>query len=331
LILKTIKSKLSKINSNWNEYYFIKEFFQKKINFTDEVKTNYYGDLNNYLHDTLDLVKPFNKIKSDKDYISQTIVLLQVIYTQQDLIDELLYIFKLQKSTKEDKNPNRDIRNELIGHPISRDKKDNNKLKSSILFDIRNKDENYISYAKYSMRKSELKTYSVQEIIESHKNFLNKYLDKILIKIEKEITEHQKQIEKVFEIPLINQFEYIDKIDKELLSSISYIFEKESLKYYYRNMRKHRRYLYCLKQYKRTLKSVIKKQEDKTKYYSLIEIYDREQLQKKDTVFTIDFYIEKYKGNELVLKELKNMKLNTDNDIEYYASLNFLWENEKTY
>ncbi|MDD2640286.1 MAG: hypothetical protein PHS65_04765, partial [Arcobacteraceae bacterium] len=242
-----------------------------------------------------------------------------------------LYIFKLQKSTKEDKNPNRDIRNELIGHPISRDKKDNNKLKSSILFDIRNKDENYISYAKYSMRKSELKTYSVQEIIESHKNFLNKYLDKILIKIEKEITEHQKQIEKVFEIPLINQFEYIDKIDKELLSSISYIFEKESLKYYYRNMRKHRRYLYCLKQYKRTLKSVIKKQEDKTKYYSLIEIYDREQLQKKDTVFTIDFYIEKYKGNELVLKELKNMKLNTDNDIEYYASLNFLWENEKTY
>jgi hypothetical protein len=86
-----------------------------------------------------------------------------------------------------------------------------------------------------------------------------------------------------------------------------------------------------LKQYKRTLKSVIKKQEDKTKYYSLIEIYDREQLQKKDTVFTIDFYIEKYKGNELVLKELKNMKLNTDNDIEYYASLNFLWENEKTY
>ena len=327
--MKKIKYKLTKINSHWNKYYFIKEFFQKNINFTDEVKTNYYGDLNNYFHDTLVLVKPFEKIKSEKDYISQIIVLLQVIYTQQDLIDELLYIFKIQNSTKEDKNPNRNIRNELVGHPISRDKNDNNKLKSSILFDIRNEDENYISYAKYSMIKSELKKYSVQEIIENHKIFLNKYLDKILEKIEKEIKEYQKQIKKVFEIPLLNQFDYIDKIDKELLSSLSCIFEKDSLKYYYQNMRKHRRYLYCLKQYKRALKSVIKNEEDKTKYYSLIEIYDREQLQKKDKVFTIDFYTKKYKDNEVVLKELKNMELNFYNDAEYYASLNFLSENEK--
>ncbi|MCG3684250.1 hypothetical protein [Aliarcobacter butzleri] len=329
--MNIIKSKLTKINSNWNEYYFIKEFFQKKINFTDEVKTNYYGDLNNYFYDTLTFVKPFKKIKSDTDYISQIIVLLQVIYTQQDLIDELLYIFKLQKSTNEDKNPNRDIRNELIGHPISRNKKDNNKLKSSILFDITNKNENYIFYAKYSMRKSELKKYSVQKIIENHKNFLNKYLDKILNKMEKEIKEYKKTIEKVFNIPLINQFEYIDRIDKELLSSISYIFEKESLKYYYGNMRKHRRYLYCLKQYKKALKSIITKEEDKTKYYSFIEIYDQEQLQKKDKIFTIDFYIKKYKDNKLILNELKNMKQNISNNTEYYASLNFLCENEKKF
>jgi hypothetical protein len=329
--MNRIKSKLTKINSHWNEYYFIKEFFQKKINFTDEVKTNYYGDLNNYLHDTLDLVKPFKKIKSDKDYISQMIILLQVIYTQQDLIDELLYIFKLQKSTNKDKNPNRDIRNELIGHPISRDKRDNNKLKSSILFDIVNKDENYISYAKYSMRKSELKKYSVQEIIENHKIFLNKYLDEILEKIEREIKEYQKQIEKVFKIPFVKQFDYLEKIDKNLLSSISYIFEKDSLKYYYQNMRKHRRYLYCLKQYKRVLKSMIKKEEDKTKYYSLIEVYDREQLQKKDKIFTIDFYIKKYKNNRVILNELENMKLYIDFNKEYYASLNFLCENENKF
>lgn len=322
--MKTIKSKLTKINFHWNKYYFIKEFFQEKINFTDEVKTNYYGDLNNYLHDTLDLVKLFKKIKSDKDYISQIIVLLQVIYTQQDLIDELLYIFKLQNSTKEDKNPNRDIRNELIGHPISRDKKNNNKLKSSILFDIVNKDENFISYAKYSMRKSELKKYSVQEIIENHKIFLNKYLDKILNKIEKEIKEYQNQIKKVFEIPLLNQFDYIDKIDKELLSSLSCIFEKDSLKYYYQNMRKHRRYLYCLKQYKRTLKFVIKNEEDKTQYYSLIQHYFIEQLQKKDTHFTIDKIIRIYQDNPIILNELRNMELNFYNDAEYYASLNFL-------
>lgn len=327
--MNIIKAKLTKINRYWNEYYFIKEFFQKKINFTDEVKTNYYGDLNNYFHDTLDLIKPFEKIKSSQDYISQTIVLMQVIYTHQDLIEELSTIFNLQKPTKEDKNPNRDIRNELIGHPISRDKRNNNKLRSSILFDIRNEDENYISYAKYSMRKSELKKYSVHEIIENHKIFLNNYLDKILNKVEKEIMEYQKQIKKVFEIPFIKQFDYIDKIDKELLSSISYIFEKDSLKYYYQNMRKHRRYLYCLKQYKRALKSVIRNEEDKTKYYSLIEIYDYEQLYKKDTHFTIDKISKIYQDKPIVLNELKNMQLNINNDAEYYASLNFLSENER--
>lgn len=149
--------------------------------------------------------------------------------------------------------------------------------------------------------------------------------------MEKEIKEYKKTIEKVFNIPLINQFEYIDRIDKELLSSISYIFEKESLKYYYGNMRKHRRYLYCLKQYKKALKSIITKEEDKTKYYSFIEIYDQEQLQKKDKIFTIDFYIKKYKDNKLILNELKNMKQNISNNTEYYASLNFLCENEKKF
>lgn len=328
--METIKSKLSKINSYWNEYYFTKEFLQKKINFNDEVKTNYYGDLNNYINDTLDLIKPFENIKTDKEYISQTIVLMQVIYTHQDLIDELLSIFKLEKSNRKDKNPNRDIRNELIGHPISRDK--NNKLKSSILFDIRNEDINYITYAKYSIENSfrpDLKKYSVQEVIKRHELFLNKYLDKILTKIEKEVKEYQKKIEVIFNIPLSKQFDYIEKIDKNLLSDISYIFTKDSLKYYYQNMRKHRRYLYCLKQYKRALKSIIKKQEDKTKYTRLIDLYDYEQLQKKDKIFTIDFFIKKYKDDRLVLNELINMKLNISNDAEYYASLNFLGENEK--
>ncbi|MGB5793622.1 hypothetical protein, partial [Poseidonibacter sp.] len=87
-------------------------------------------------------------------------------------------------------------------------------------------------------------------------------------------------------------------------------------------MKKHRRYLYCLKQYKRALKSIIKKEEDKTKYYSFIERYDREQLQKKDKIFTIDFYIKKYQDSALILSELKNMKLHINCNKEYYASLN---------
>lgn len=78
--MNIIKSKLTKINSNWNEYYFIKEFFQKKINFTDEVKTNYYGDLNNYLHDTLSLVKSFKK---------QTIFLKLLFYCKLFILSKI--------------------------------------------------------------------------------------------------------------------------------------------------------------------------------------------------------------------------------------------------
>ncbi|QKJ23231.1 hypothetical protein [Poseidonibacter lekithochrous] len=329
--MEKIRDKLSKINENWNKFYINKEFFQKKINFTDEVKINYYGDLNFYLTDTLSLIKNFDHIDTDEDYISNIIVLLQVIYTHQDLIDELLYIFKLCHSELKDKNPNRQIRNELIGHPVSRDKK--GKLKSSVLFDIMNKSKDTINYTKYSSLnnfKPSVETYKVEDILSNHYLFLNKYLDLILKKNDENISEYQKKLNKIFTIPLNNQFCYIKYFDKNLISNLAYIFENESLEYYYINMRKHRRYLFCLKQYKKVLLEVIRDIPTKTNYYHLIKSYDYEQLNKKDSVFTIDFYLDKYKENKLVYKELLNMKNNKSNNKEYYASLNFLWNYESS-
>ncbi len=48
-------------------------------------------------------------------------------------MDELLYIFKLQHSEMADKEPNRTVRNELVGHPIRR-KPNDGPLISSVYF-----------------------------------------------------------------------------------------------------------------------------------------------------------------------------------------------------
>jgi hypothetical protein len=106
---------------------------------------------------------------------------MQIIYVHQDLIDELLYIFKLSASSKEDKNPNRNIRNELVGHPIRRKKE----LVSSVLFDVFNRSNKELRYTKYSKEKdfkADLLVYDIENIIKRHQQFLNKYLDEIIKK-----------------------------------------------------------------------------------------------------------------------------------------------------
>ena len=50
----------------------------------------------------------------------------------------------------------------------------------------------------------------------------------------------------------------------------------------------------------------------------------QEQLNKKDSYYNIDYWINDYQDNEQVLKELKHMKEHLYNDREYYASLSYL-------
>jgi hypothetical protein len=192
-----INNKLLRINRYWNDYYFSKSFFKKNIYSTDDDNTNYYKDLNNYFHDTLNLIKPLEGNNSTEQYISYFTVLLQTIYIQQDLIDELLYIFKLDRSSEEDKNPNRTIRNELIGDPIS---KHRNKLQYTILWDVNNFDNKTINYHKYSKKNKfilEKQSFKIKKIINDHINFMDNYLNVIILKCEKEIILYNKKI-KIF-------------------------------------------------------------------------------------------------------------------------------------
>jgi len=348
------------INNYWNKYYFSKEFFQNKINFTKDIQTNYYGDLHNYLYDTLDLVKEFDIITNKNDYLSKSIVLLQIIYVHQDLIDELLYIFKLDRSKTEDKNPNRYIRNELIGHPIRKDYK-TNILNSSVLFAFHKELSNDIKYTKYSKENNfspESKEYKVKDIIKNHMIFLNSYLDKIINKLIQDELKYNKKLISIINIPISKQFDFIDSFDRYLLSRISTVFDKNYLKYYYENITNHKRYAYCIEYYKKALKNIINETNNnkinniqkrefievnimdlnnlaelslpKKTIHSNIKKLDKldkyaiEQLFNKDKIFNIDVFINIYKENQKILDELIHMKKNIDNNREYYASLEYL-------
>lgn len=194
----TIIKKLELITEAWNNFFLESKFCQGYINYTEEVQTNYYGDIFYMFTDTL---KSLDEIEGDSKHemvIMKTVGVMQVLFVQQDLIDELLYIFKLKQSSKEDKEPNRTIRNELIGHPIRRDTKDKT-LVSSVIFG-RALSHEVIHYVIYSPAKSKYgqdKSYNLKDILENHESYLNKYLNQIIDKINKVLISLKKKVAQV--------------------------------------------------------------------------------------------------------------------------------------
>lgn len=150
--MEIINLKLSRITEFWNDFAWNYKIIQDRILWDEGVKTNYYGDILRYFEDTSNIIIKKPVEGNFEESIFYATGFLQIIYVQQDLTDELLQIFKIVKSDKEDKNPNRDIRNELIGHPISKDR--NGRFRSSvflgenyllIIFTILNIQKNQIS------------------------------------------------------------------------------------------------------------------------------------------------------------------------------------------
>lgn len=183
-----LESKLKELNNIWVNYFFSYPFFHGKIKFTAEEKTNYVGVLFGYFRDSFDVVfaSPPNEFNSYVDKFNYQIALLQSIYVQQDLTEELLRIFRTgieRETLKNDINfsRNREIRNELIGHPISRNK--DFSLRSSTVFGYE-KSGNSISYLRYKFPEETdvVQVVELKDLIERHTEFLNCYLDKLLEK-----------------------------------------------------------------------------------------------------------------------------------------------------
>ena len=357
--------KLDRIASIWNHFIWEYDFCKRKIKFTSEVRTNYFGDILGYFKDTFDIIFDDRNSKSYSDRFSDQISLLQSIYVQQDFIEELLIIFKcrvVKGDLKKDSNYsiNREIRNELVGHPI---RKYRGEFISSCLFAYNRENDKiaYLRYHKDNNYEFESMEFKISEIIERHKNFLNKYFDLILSKLKGILSSFVKQIEKLETLMSEQSFEEILNIASVYYESIfrdTYIYDKESLLKIYSRKDEHRRYQNLIDKFQIDLKNGLKE----TKEY-VIELFEpRKEINKSDNekpLFDIKFMdlskidsseverpvtyhyelgkiatkrnprdFEFFGGllkskcadNKLVISELRHMELNIYNEIEYYTA-----------
>ena len=360
-----VKYKLDRISDVWNYFIWKYDFCKRKIKFTPEVRTNYFGDILGYFQDTFDIIFDEKESKSYSDRFANQISFLQSIYVQQDFIEELLIIFKCgidKGDLKKDFNYslNRDIRNELVGHPI---RKQSGNFISSCLFGYNGNNNKivYLRYHKDNDYKFESMEYLVSEIIERHKDFLNKYFDKILNKLQGILLDFTKEIENIESLIDKKSFEEILKILNVFYESIfeyDFIYDKDSLLKVYAKKDEHKRYQNLIDKFYYDLKSSLKEKKE-----SAIELFEPrkeiEQTKIELPIFDIKFVNEsstestekerpityhyelgkiatkrnpmdfdffggclkrKCSDNELVLKELEHMELNMYDDIEYFSA-----------
>lgn len=278
----TVEDKLDRIADIWNYFIWDYKYCSNKIKFNEDVKTNYFGDILGYFKDTLDIVFSSSKYSNYTDKFSFTISFLQAVYIQQDFIQEMLEIFKtgIDKGVLK-KDPtyyiNRDLRNELIGHPI---RKFEDNLISSTLFSYQaNEDEiQYLRYHKDNNFKFESKTYKILKIQERHRQFLEKYFDEILLKLKLILKEYLLELDKLENVIDKHDFKTVLKLVElyfEAIFESDYVYDKVSLSKIYDRRNEHIRYQNFIDKFYNDLRSAIVDKRNSVK-----EIFQRKVINK---------------------------------------------------
>ncbi|MCI1189027.1 hypothetical protein MON38_16510 [Hymenobacter sp. DH14] len=254
----SLDRKLERISNIWNSYIWEYKFCNSRIKFTSDVKSNYFGDITGYFSDTFGLIyydsKPEESSESKfTQSIGSAISFLQAIYVQQDFVEELLHIFKCdidKGDLKQDRNYylNRNIRNELVGHPIRKQVVDGeSRLLSSVIFSNSNSDSTiaYLRYHSDDNYKFKEITHSRKEIIERHSNFLNLYFDKIINKLKHILRDFRKKIVQVEVAAEKGTFASIVKFVEDSFENIvktNYLYDRPGLMRAFELKDKHIRY-----------------------------------------------------------------------------------------
>jgi hypothetical protein len=360
--MEEINRKLTEITNIWNNFILEQKYFRNKLKFNNQKETNYYGDIMRYLCDTFSIVEK-HEIKKEMqgdfdDYIFYVIGFLQMLYVQQDLVDELRIIFKLSSSNSENRKTIRNLRNELVGHPISRDKK--NKLLSTVFWgeNLSFNNINYIRYNEGEIIGSENISVNIDTLIGVHREYLSNSFSEILKK--------EKKMIKIYKRELSNLIKMIknDKSSKNYLEDIiilatryvsnlgnySYTFSHEYAKKAERKKNLAKRYLYYLEYYYSVIEKTCDELISLCDEYLMPKVYEKSDDEEKiiDNIMLVSnvnnnpikiyhYYFQKLserkhpKFIELlikenddfeVLEELNRMKnvFYDDNQFEYYCS-----------
>lgn len=281
MTMKTIvEDKLDRIADVWNYFVWNYKFCSNKIKFNEDVKTNYFGDILGYFKDTLDIVFTSNKYTNYTEKFSFTISFLQAVYIQQDFVQEMLEIFKIgidKGALKKDPTyyTNRNLRNELVGHPI---RKFEGKLISSTLFSYQKKEDEiqYLRYHKDNNFKFESKTYKIAEIQERHREFLEKYFDKILLKLKSILEEYLSELDKLENVIDRNDFRTVLKLVElyfEAIFKSDFVYDKDSLSKIYDRRNEHLRYQNFIDKFYNDLRTAIAE-----KRKSVKDVFERKAI-----------------------------------------------------
>lgn len=300
----TVEDKLDRIADIWNYFIWDYKFCSSKIKFNDDVKTNYFGDILGYFKDTLDIVFTTNKHSNYTDKFSFTISFLQAIYIQQDFTQEMLEIFRIEidkGNLKQDPNYyiNRDLRNELIGHPIRKIgipteefvkkkcdscgnlfNKPKNKLAllSSTLFSYQESEDEiqYLLYHRDNNFKFESRTFKIADIQARHRQFLETYFDVILAKLKSILYVYLTELDKLEKVIDNHDFNTVLKLVElycEAIFKSDFVYDKTSLIKIYDRRNEHIRYQNFINKFYNDLRTAITEKRNSVK-----DIFERKVI-----------------------------------------------------
>lgn len=362
--ISQIRKDIELILEIWNYYIRKHKFFRKHTNLKDNFSSNYGAMAIRYLIDTFSVIE-YEKVEAESHYanFANAISFMQAMYIQQDLIWEFLLMFscKIEKGDlKQDENYtiNRNIRNELVGHPIRRNKRDSEEKERLISFTFFSNAQNIenIAYFKWHIDNGyDLENIKVSrtDIKHRHYTFLETYIKIIIDRLKELLREFKKVllcVEKAIDnnIPFTNLLKLL-KDQYEGAYIYDEFYSEENLISIYNRRNEYKRYEVVIEEFYADLKTILKESIDdidiiannKQPYDKPLETSDSETIsisveaEKDDYSYELGKLVDKddfafysleknCADNPSVMDELKHMRDNMSNDLEYCSAYKYL-------
>jgi hypothetical protein len=244
-----VKDKLDIIADVWNEFIWDNKFCRNQINFSPDAESNYFGDILGYFYDTFDIIYEKKSGEAHSENFASHISFLQAIYVQQDFIEEMLILFRtglVKGDLKLDPNYalNREIRNELVGHPF---RKLGDRVLSTTVFGYERSPDTivYLRYHADNDFKCEIIKVKTTEIIKRHTAFLDTYFDVIIEKLKSVAASYSDELEEVKKKNDTVSFHSLVKILSQKLKPFlenTFLYDEKSILEIYQKRNEHKRY-----------------------------------------------------------------------------------------
>ena len=355
---KIVLKKSKRIRDAWNDCFWEFRVCQRHIRFTAEERSNYIGDLLNYFDDTLHHLEKFRIQPNYLSTMYETTAVLQMMFVQQDMVDEMLGVFKLGKSSSNEKKFIRNLRNELIGHPISRG--EGGELISSIFITGQTEGSclSYIRYHKSNNYKHELITHNWKDIFKKHETYLIHFLDKILDQIKEILTRYSQTVlflkDGAGQVSFEKLVRWVSLIFDVYTANFPLFYPKNLIDFYNKKDT-HPRYRYAIGLFQdglgdrigEVLRNIRHITLDSTNFnydtvikfdiiylqeFEINEVavnrkinYEFSKLFEHDHIFGIDYFMQEFNNDSEIIPELENMAVSKgDRTGEFYCSYEYL-------